>query len=81
MSRIAIYSFVSDICSLSLSTSFSTSSALDVSTKTSTQALIIQKAKLLSVGFLETSSKSSAFTIHDIKSATSSKISIFLFFA
>jgi hypothetical protein len=81
LSRITIYSFVSRICSFILSISLSVSSAFDVSIYTSTQALIIQKARLLSVIFFSINSILSAFTIPQIKCSTLHKISAFLFFA
>jgi hypothetical protein len=81
LSNIAIYSLVSEICSFSLSVSFSTSRALAVSINTSTQALITQYAKLSSFGLVSTSSKVSAFTIPAITSITSHITSAFLFLA
>jgi hypothetical protein len=72
---------VSVICSLNLSISFVISSALAVSTYTSTHCFTTQYAKFISFSFLSTNSILSAFTIQAIKSRTQSKKSAFLFFA
>ncbi|MDF1682565.1 MAG: hypothetical protein P1U46_02175 [Patescibacteria group bacterium] len=72
---------MSVICTLNLSISFSTSKALEVSTKTSTQDFITQNAYSFQLGFLVTSSNVSAFTIPAISSKTCDIISAFLFFA
>jgi len=81
LSRIAIYSLVSSICSFSLSVSFSISKQFAVFTYTSTHALITQNAKFISVGFFETNSISSALTIHQIISKALVTTSAFLFLA